>query len=48
MMLTKDSTLISTASNSKFPRNADDWKWWNPKVPERVKELNSEGYVLPT
>ncbi|QKX56269.1 uncharacterized protein TRUGW13939_03370 [Talaromyces rugulosus] len=41
-----DSTLISTASGNRFARDAADWKWWNGKVPERLKQLNSEGYQV--
>ncbi|KAL3494656.1 polynucleotide kinase 3 phosphatase-domain-containing protein [Aspergillus germanicus] len=39
-----DSTLVSTASGNKFPKNADDWKWWNPSVPSKLQSLHSDGY----
>ncbi|KAH8697178.1 putative DNA 3'-phosphatase Tpp1 [Talaromyces proteolyticus] len=41
-----DSTLISTASGNRFARDASDWKWWNNKVPERLKQLNADGYQV--
>lgn len=37
--------MISTASGNKFARDAKDWKWWHAKVPNRIRELNDEGYV---
>lgn len=27
-----DGTLISTKSGAKFPKNADDWQWWDKSV----------------
>ncbi|KAL1968857.1 hypothetical protein VTN77DRAFT_1218 [Rasamsonia byssochlamydoides] len=41
-----DSTLISTASGNTFARDARDWKWWHNKVPERIRQLNAEGYQV--
>ncbi|OKL58889.1 hypothetical protein UA08_05654 [Talaromyces atroroseus] len=41
-----DSTLIATASGNRFARDASDWKWWNTKVPEKLKQLNAEGYQV--
>ena len=31
-----DDTLIKTKTGMKFSRSADDWKWWNENVPEKV------------
>ncbi|GAM38961.1 hypothetical protein TCE0_034r10115 [Talaromyces pinophilus] len=41
-----DSTLIATASGNRFARDASDWKWWNNKVPEKLKQLNADGYQI--
>lgn len=41
-----DSTLITTKSGLKFARGEDDWKWWHPTVPTRLKELNAQGYAI--
>ncbi|KXL43394.1 MAG: hypothetical protein FE78DRAFT_152389 [Acidomyces sp. 'richmondensis'] len=41
-----DDTLISTKSGNKFARGADDWKWWHPTVPGRLKQLDSDGYAV--
>lgn len=41
-----DSTLIEPKSGAKFPKDANDWKWWNPVVPKKMKELYDEGYRL--
>ncbi|CAL5867677.1 uncharacterized protein PFLUO_LOCUS1896 [Penicillium psychrofluorescens] len=41
-----DSTLITTKSGNTFAKSATDWKWWHASVPNRLKELNSQGYLL--
>ncbi|EEH48399.2 polynucleotide kinase 3'-phosphatase [Paracoccidioides brasiliensis Pb18] len=41
-----DSTLIATKSGRRFATNENDWKWWNPSVPKKLKELNDEGYLV--
>eukprot|EP00397_Hematodinium_sp_SG-2012_P036814 GEMP01039795.1.p1 GENE.GEMP01039795.1~~GEMP01039795.1.p1 ORF type:complete len:390 (+),score=94.85 GEMP01039795.1:78-1247(+) len=39
-----DSTLISTKSGSKFPKDADDWTLWHPTVTEVLhKKLAEDG-----
>ncbi|KAL7813583.1 PNK3P domain-containing protein [Trichoderma aethiopicum] len=40
-----DSTLITTSSGKKHASSGADWKWWNSKVPGRLRELyEKEGY----
>ncbi|KAF8477536.1 polynucleotide kinase 3 phosphatase-domain-containing protein [Kalaharituber pfeilii] len=41
-----DSTLIKTASGRVFAKSESDWTWWNPAVPNKLKELYSQGYDL--
>lgn len=41
-----DDTLITTKSGLKFARGEDDWKWWHPSVPSKLKQLHAEGYAL--
>ncbi|CAG8490528.1 21222_t:CDS:10, partial [Racocetra persica] len=41
-----DDTLITTKGTNKFPKDANDWKWWNKKVPERLAKLYEEGYKI--
>ncbi|EFQ98683.1 bifunctional polynucleotide phosphatase/kinase [Nannizzia gypsea CBS 118893] len=41
-----DHTLIMPKSNSKFSRSASDWKWWDPSVPSKLKQLAADGYTL--
>lgn len=31
----------------KFAKSAEDWKWWNPCVPSKLRELDSNGYGCP-
>ncbi|CAK7206598.1 DNA kinase/phosphatase Pnk1 [Sporothrix eucalyptigena] len=41
-----DSTLITTASGKKHADGASDWKWWDPKVPKRLRALHDKGYAV--
>ncbi|KAG0202450.1 hypothetical protein BGX28_005026 [Mortierella sp. GBA30] len=41
-----DQTLIKVNGKHKWPKNADDWVWWAPGVPARLKEVANEGYTL--
>lgn len=34
-----DSTLIKTKSGKVHASNAQDWNWWHPSVPEKLKKL---------
>ncbi|ETN38028.1 polynucleotide kinase 3'-phosphatase [Cyphellophora europaea CBS 101466] len=40
-----DDTLI-TPTGAKFARGAEGWKWWDPCVPGRLRELHNEGYLV--
>ena len=35
-----------TASGLKFPRDSDDWKFFNPSVPAKIQELVADGYQI--
>ncbi|KAF0526871.1 PNK3P-domain-containing protein [Gigaspora margarita] len=41
-----DDTLITTKGVHRFPKDANDWKWLNKKVPERLTKLYEEGYKI--
>ncbi|KAG9230469.1 polynucleotide kinase 3 phosphatase [Amylocarpus encephaloides] len=42
-----DSTLIQTSSGKKFASDSNDWKWWHPSVPGRLRMLHAEeGYRI--
>lgn len=41
-----DDTLIATKSGKTFAEGPSDWRWWHPKVPEKLKELASAGHRL--
>ncbi|KAI4808920.1 PNK3P-domain-containing protein [Aureobasidium sp. EXF-8845] len=41
-----DSTLVDAKSGKIFARDADDWKWWNPQVPSKLKQLAEDGYLV--
>lgn len=39
-----DSTLITTSSGKRHASSATDWKWWDPQVPGKLRELYEGGY----
>lgn len=41
----QDGTLIRVKSGARFAADAGDWTWLYSKVPNKLKELRSEGYV---
>nr|KAK5438344.1 DNA kinase/phosphatase Pnk1 [Exophiala xenobiotica] len=41
-----DDTLIVPNTGSKWARSATSWKWWDPSVPGRLKQLYDEGYLV--
>ncbi|PVF98843.1 PNK3P-domain-containing protein [Serendipita vermifera] len=38
-----DGTLITTKSGRRFPENCEDWKWFSPVVPIKLRELYLAG-----
>jgi bifunctional polynucleotide phosphatase/kinase len=38
-----DGTLILPKSGAKFPKNAEDWKPWHPKVKPKLAEAHEQG-----
>jgi bifunctional polynucleotide phosphatase/kinase len=46
IMFDLDSTLIKTKSGKKFPTNASDWQYLNPKVKPRLLELLKSGFYI--
>ncbi|TQV95143.1 hypothetical protein V2A60_009792 [Cordyceps javanica] len=39
-----DSTLITTSSGRKHSKDASDWRWWDKRVPGKLKALYEDGY----
>lgn len=39
--------MIVTQSGNKFAKNETDWKWWDPCVPTKLKQLYYSGFVCP-
>lgn len=41
-----DSTLIETISGGIFAKDSSDWRWWHICVPNVLKQLYADGYVI--
>ncbi|XP_061169091.1 bifunctional polynucleotide phosphatase/kinase-like [Saccostrea echinata] len=39
-----DFTVIKTASGRKFAQGSSDWEWWDECVPQKLRDLNAQGY----
>lgn len=42
----QDGTLVNVKGRSKFPKDADDWKWFNKKTADKVKSYHQDGYKV--
>lgn len=40
-----DGTVIAPRSGNKFPKDKDDWKYWNGGVPKAIRDLHADGWV---
>ena len=40
-----DDTIIKP-SGAKWARSASSWKWWDPCVPGKLKELHRDGFLI--
>lgn len=41
-----DWTLVCPKNGNTFPKNAEDWKWLNPNIPDKLKEYYKKGYQI--
>lgn len=41
-----DDTIIKTKAGRTFSVGPDDWQWWHPSVPVKLKQLNNDGYAV--
>ena len=41
-----DWTLVNPKDGKTFPTNIEDWEWYSPDVPKRLKKYHDEGYML--
>jgi histidinol phosphatase-like enzyme len=42
----QDGTLVNTKSNRSFPNDASDWKWYNKKTSQQLKDFHEDGFKL--
>lgn len=45
-MFDMDGNLITTKRGKGFARSADDWKWFDPCVPAKMKEYVASGHII--
>ncbi|KAG9300017.1 hypothetical protein G9A89_009745 [Geosiphon pyriformis] len=41
-----DCTLIKVKGNSRYPKDENDWVWWNKKVPQVLKQLCDDDFKI--
>jgi len=41
-----DWTLVNPKGGQTFPKNVDDWIWYSPTVPDKLKRYYDDGYML--
>jgi bifunctional polynucleotide phosphatase/kinase len=41
-----DSTLVETKSGGAFAKNASDWQWWHPSVPDVIQAAAGKGFKI--
>lgn len=41
-----DGTLVVPKGERPFPKDKDDWQWFHPNVPIRIKEYRERGYTI--
>ncbi|TGZ80341.1 polynucleotide kinase 3'-phosphatase [Ascodesmis nigricans] len=41
-----DGTLIKTKSGNTHSKDTQDWQWWHPDIPTKIKGLYKEGYHI--
>ena len=41
-----DWTLVKPKENRKFPKNPTDWQWLLPSIPDKLRTLHEEGYLI--
>lgn len=45
-MFDMDGNLITTKRGTGFARDAQDWKFFDSRVPQKIKEYTKKGYVI--
>jgi bifunctional polynucleotide phosphatase/kinase len=46
MGLDYDHTIVKPKGKSQFPKDADDWMWLRPNVPEIIRKYYEKGYAI--
>ena len=41
-----DWSLVNPKDGKTFPSNIDDWEWFSPLVPEKVKQYYEDGFMI--
>jgi bifunctional polynucleotide phosphatase/kinase len=39
-MFDVDGSIIVVKSGAKWPKDENDWTWWRPLVPKKLKEIH--------
>jgi bifunctional polynucleotide phosphatase/kinase len=41
-----DWTMVNPKEGKTFPVNIDDWEWYHPSVPTKLKQFYADGYMV--
>ena len=41
-----DWTLVNPKDGKTFPSHIDDWEWYSPRVPDKLREYYDQGYMV--
>lgn len=41
-----DDTIVKPKNGNRFARSANSHQWWDASVPEKLKQLNKDGYLV--
>ena len=41
-----DWTLVNPKEGKTFPKDINDWEWYSPSVPQKIKEFYENGFMI--
>ena len=41
-----DWTMVNPKEGKTFPKDVEDWEWYHPSVPEKIKQYYADGFMI--